>query len=235
MNQPSASTDRAGESILSAIWRPAGVIYLAVLVAATAAGFWPDAIYRPKVHYEIATQPALQTLAVGQVGFILLIYPLILFARRRRGQMRRYVAEAAIEAIGMGLVAVPFYAVAAYVANAAVGDVIRTVAYVACLLPLAWTAGALMARSKELRPWVMICMCAITLGLPAAWYIAREFLALDPSHWLWKLAPVTFIWDAATPRLDTLLPEPLWALCVWLAAGACGLLLRLANMAQKKS
>ncbi len=196
------------------------MIYLAVLVAATAVGFWPDAIYRPKVHYEIATQPALQTLAVGQVGFILLVYPLVLFARRQRGQMRRYVTEAAVESIGLGLVAVPFYAVAAYVANAVVGDVIRTVAYVACLLPLAWIAGAWMANSRFLRPWVMIDMLLVAIGLPATWYIAREFLSAGPLDWLWQLAPPTAAWENASPRMGYFLPQPLWAWLVW-PMGAC--------------
>ena len=68
-------------TIFSAFWRPVGVIYLLVCLAGLGAGFWPDVIYPSPPDFHPAPLPVLQTLAVAQVGFFLLIYPIILFRR----------------------------------------------------------------------------------------------------------------------------------------------------------
>jgi len=226
----SASTEPTSpRGVLGAAWRPAGVIYLACLLAGLAAGLWPDAIYPARAELRPAPLPTLKALAVAQVAFILLGYPLVLFGRRRREWPARFWAAVLVESAGLLVAAVPFYLVAAYLADATAIDTVRTAIYAAALMPLAWSAGAWMARSPRWRPWVAVDMITITLALPAAYYIAREFLTPDPMDWLWHLAPATFAWQTASSRAPSLLARPLWALTIWplaAAAGVCSLWLR---------
>jgi len=205
------------------------MLYLAFLLAGLAAGLWPDAIYPARGELRPAPLPALRTVAVAQVAFILLAYPLVLLARWRRGWSARFWAASAVESAALLAVAVPFYVAAAYLADATATDALRTAIYAAALMPLAWSAGAWMARSRRWRPWVAVDMITITLALPAAWYIAREFLTPDPLEWLRQLAPATFAWRTAAARVPSLLARPVWALAIWplaAAASICSLWLR---------
>jgi len=212
---------RAGESVLTALWPPAGVIYLAVLVAAMAAGLWHEAIYPPREALQPAPLPTLQTLAVGQVAFFLLIYPLILLRRSCRQPIRPNLARRVVEAAGLFAVTVPFYLAASYLGDAVASDVIRVALYVACLVPLSLVAGSLLARARA-APAVLLGMLIVAMGLPAAYYLAREFFAASAGGWLWQLSPASFAWELARARGGGCLPGPAWAVLVWpgVAAGA---------------
>jgi hypothetical protein len=124
----------------------------------------------------------------------------------------------------MLVVAAPFYYAAAYLGDAVVGDVIRSVTALACLLPLSWAAAAWMCRDGFWRPVGAILALTAALGLPAATYLAAEVLKPAWADWLWQFAPATFLWDAAASRQDLLFPRPLWPAAAWLATGAAMLL-----------
>ncbi len=219
----SASTDPTSRPrALAAAWKWWGVLYLAALLAGLAGGLWPDAIYPARGDGRSAPLPTLRTVALAQAAFILLAYPMVLFARWRGGLRRRSWAEALVESAGLLIAAAPFYVAAAYLADATGTDAIRTAVYVASLLPLAWCSGAWMARSRW-RAWVLVDVLIIALGLPAAYYIAREFLTPDPLDWLRRAAPLTFIWETGASRLGVLISRPIWAACIWSLAGAAGI------------
>lgn len=219
----SASTDLTSRPrALAAAWKWWGVLYLAALLAGLAGGLWPDAIYPARGDVRPAPLPTLRTVALAQAAFILLAYPMVLFARWRGGMPRRSWAEAAVESAGLLIAAAPFYVAAAYLADATGTDAIRTAVYVASLLPLAWCSGAWMARSRW-RAWVLVDVLIIALGLPAAYYIAREFLTPDPLDWVRRAAPLMFIWETGASRLGVLIPRPIWAACIWALAGAAGI------------
>ena len=125
------------------------------------------------------------------------------------------------------LVAAPFYVAAVVLADATETDIIRTVLCVASLMPLAWAAGAWL-RGGAVRSVTLLGLLLVALGLPAAWYIAVEFLpAVGSAEWLWHLSPATFAWDNAASHGASSLPQPLWAFCVWPTAAAGAGLLRL--------
>jgi hypothetical protein len=221
---------------LSAALRPAIVLYLIACLAALAAGLWPQAIRGEAYEARGAPVPALRALAVGQVGFLLLVYPLVFLARQKGvrnlfGAEKRFLTPfsltpfSSIEWAAFLAATTPAYYAAAFFQDATATDVVRTAIYVTCLLPVSWSAGTWLSW-RRCRPVVVAAMAVIALGLPAAYYIARDFLAVSPAGatWLWHLSPATFAWTTAGPRQAAWLPKPVWALLVWpLAAAAVAL------------
>ena len=218
----SASTDphrarshHAGpRGLLDAAWRPAGLVYLACCLAGLLAGLYPQAVYPARSAVTAAPLPALRTLAVAQALFILLAQPLIALRRAERGLARRYWAETILESATWLVATVPFYTAAAYLGDATAVDVLRTAVYLACLWPVAWAAGALLARRGAARAPVGLLLL-VAAALPGVHYLFREFLPVYRAAWLWQLAPATAAWDAAASRAGTLLPRPLWSLAAW--------------------
>ena len=209
-------------TIFSAFWRPVGVIYLLVCLGGLGAGLWPDVIYPSSPDFHTAPLPVLQTLAVTQVGFFLLIYPIILFRRNlRQSEIVSYV----VETIGLFLAAAPFYVAAGWMSDATGLDCLRTALAVAVMCPLGWITGRLLAR-PVVRSAVLAGLLAITIGLPGLYYIFRDFLETLPAEWIWYLSPATFAWSAAAGRNPSLLPEPIWAFLIWPSLAAAGALIR---------
>ncbi|MCK4602408.1 MAG: hypothetical protein KAU28_08065, partial [Phycisphaerae bacterium] len=83
--------------LLSSGWRPAGLGFLAACLAGLAVGLWPDAVYPSKQIVRPASLPALQTLALAQISFMLLAYPLVLLRRDEFGGQRPRWANSAVE------------------------------------------------------------------------------------------------------------------------------------------
>jgi len=205
--------------IFTAAWRPAGLIYLGVCLAALGVGIVPQAIYPAEQDVVAAPRPTLQTLAVAQSLAILLLHPLATLARSQRGAAGRYWLEIIVESAAWLIVTAPFYTAAAWLADATAGDVARTVLYVLSLWPLSWSAGAIL-RSRPGGRTATILLLLIVASMPAAWYVTREFLRPISAEWLWQLGPPTFAWQAAASRTGAILPRPLWALIVWPATAA---------------
>ena len=207
----SASTDTDGR----AAWSLACLLYPAVLVVGLAVGLWPRAIYPCEYLAGAAALPALRAVAVAQVVFVLLVWPLMLMRAASRP------GHAVVTGAVYLLVSVPFYIAAAWLGDAGPVDVIRTAVYVACLAPLGWAAGAYMARGGTGGSWVLLLMLVALAGLPAAHYIVREFLpGAGDAGWLWRLGPATGVWDVAAGGDESLVPRCVWPLGVYFAAAA---------------
>ena len=202
-------------------WRAAGLVYLLVLLASLAGGLWPEAVY-PSRDAIAPPPPVLQVVAVGQVAFVLLIYPLAVLRRSARPP-RRFWTPLVLESAVYLVVAAPFYVAAGYLADAVFADVVRTVLYVACLMPVAWAAAAHLAVSRR-RAVVTLALLLAAMGLPWAYYVAVEFLGRGSAGWLRCLAPATFVWQAAAARSGDWLPRPIWALLVWPTIAAAAIL-----------
>ena len=223
----SASTDPARASAgvgqrgcLAAAWRPAGLGYLAVCLAALLVGLYPQAVYPARGDVPAAPVPTLQALAVGQVLFFLLVHPLIILRRSQRGRIGRYWAETIAESLTWLAVTAPIYTAAAWLADATATDVLRTATALLCLLPLVWSAGSILHAWPAARP-VVILLLLLVAALPAGDYIAREFLRALAVGRCGDVAPATFAWQTARSRGGALLPGPLWPPVAWLvAAGA---------------
>jgi len=205
------------------------VLYLAVLLAGLGAGLWPRTLWPELTHSPAAPLPTLQTLAVAQLMFILVVYPMVLL--RRYGGEGTPIAPAtywrtvtAESGLGM-LLALPFIIPAAFLANATVTDVVRHVVCLAAFWPLAWLAGAHFARRRRGAWLVTGGLGLIALGAPAACYIATEFLTAAAADLAGMLTPVLLIWRNAAARIDHLLPTPLWAWLIWPAIAVLAALL----------
>ncbi|MFW6065816.1 MAG: hypothetical protein ACOC9S_03260 [Planctomycetota bacterium] len=210
------------DGLLSVVWRPAAALYLGCCLVALAVGLWPEAIMPPEYSTTLMPPPALRTLAAGQGVFVLLIYPLVLWRRCRRGAPAGYFLRAAAESAGLLMATIPFYITAGYFADATAADVIRAVIAVALLLPVAWTAGLLSARGV-LRPVVVLVLVFAAVGGPAMVYITREFLP-EFAAGAGVASPVILLWQTAAPRQDALVPQPVWAAVLWPALAAAALL-----------
>ncbi len=210
---------------LSAAWRPAAAMYLATCLVALAVGLWPEAIRPPDYTHTLTPSPALRALAVGQVVFVMLIYPLVLWGRWPKAEPRRYWLRAAVESATLLAATAPVYLAAGYFSDATVGDVLRTAVMVATLFPAAWVAGLLLAKGS-VRPVVLIVLLAAAVGGPAIMYIGRELLreiAFDAA----AVSPTILAWRTAAERQDLIWPRPIWATLFWPALAAAALLLRI--------
>ena len=206
-------------SLPAVLWRPAGLVYFAVCLASLAVGMFPLTVYPFPEAFVAAPRPTLQTLAVGQALFILLVHPAILLLRGRPRPTGRFPAEALLEPLCWLVATTPLYIAAAWLADATAGDVARTALCLLCLWPVAVSAAALLRRWPAARPAVFLLLL-ILAAAPGVYYIAREFLGVFEVDWLWDLAPATFIWSAAQSRAASLLPHPLWPPLTWLALAA---------------
>ena len=220
----SASTDR--DRFVAAARAPA-MLQTAALLVGLAVGLWPQRIFPSKSPAVGGALATLQALAVSHVIFLVVIWPLVSMRRSPGQAMRlgRVVLAAAVHV----LIAVPFYVAAAWLADAGPADVIRTAVYLAVLAPLGWAAGAYMGSGRAGGSWILLAMLLLAAGLPAAHYIAREFLAgAGDAGWLWSLGPATGVWDVAASRGGSVVPRPVWPLAVYLVAAAALALVRAA-------
>ena len=223
----SATTDSGpSRGFAAAAWRPAGLLYLAFLLAGLALGLWPEIVHVARQGLAAAPRPALQTVALSQAAFFLLAQPLASLTRRAPNGAPLRLPHLVVETAVLLLVGIPFVAAAAYVSDADVRDAVRAMLAVGGLIPLSWGTWAWMASSGRLRPWIVLVLLIVSLGLPCAWYIATEFMTPGPIRWLWELSPAAFVWGSAGSRVEAWLPRPFWAWLVWPIAGTLAMLLR---------
>ncbi len=195
------------------------MLYLAMCLAGLAVGFWPDALWRWSEEFPNQPLPALQCLFVAQVGFVLLAYPLVLLRRGRKSPRAPYLRQVVPETLGFFALVVPLYVAAGFVSDVTLVDGARAAMFVACLFPLAWASGYCMRGKPRAAGPVVVFMLVAAIGLPAGYYIGREFLDIAPrgaaAEILWRVAPATFAWETSSPRQGDWLPRPLWAMAVW--------------------
>jgi hypothetical protein len=186
------------------------VLQLCVIVASLAAGFFPDAIAPDIDGVAAKTLPVLSCLATGQAAYLLLIWPLAVGPGR---PLRSLLASLAM----CLAISLPAWALAAVVSDAIAADVVRTLLYLLMLWPLSMVI-ARGQSGRRCRTIALLGMLIVTLGLPAGYYIVREFISSSPfgvAERIWQLGPLTASWDIATPRAGPWLPEPMWAMLVW--------------------
>lgn len=206
-------------------WRPAAAWYFLFCLIALAAGFWPGAIH-PSATEQGGALPALRCLAVAQAAFFLLAYPLILARRVRLRGAARFWSSCAAESAVLLAAAAPLYAAAAWVSDALWTDCLRAALAVACLCPLAWSAGLWVARGRGWAGAAMIGLLVAAVGLPWACYVCLDFAGAERgAAWLWQAAPATLAWNSGAPRGEVWWPRPPWACVTWLAVAAAGALL----------
>lgn len=217
-----------GGQFLWAMWQPGMLLQFVVLLIFLGMGLWPQTVYPPSEGSARAALPTLQTVAMGQVSYFFLVFPLVMLRRFGRGQVTRPGAQCLGTLVGSILLGLPFYLVAAYLADATSIDGVRTMTLVAMLWPAGWAAGAWMRRPSATAV-VMTASLIAMAGLPAMVYVVKEFLPAWPADWLWDFAPATLTWQVAQSR-QGLVSGPGWAALAWLAialaAGAAATVVR---------
>lgn len=142
MSDPPAST----EAPRTPLWRPAGLIHLAFCLAGLAVGLWTEAVFVDRHGPPAAALPTLRSLAVAQVLFGLLAWPVIAVRRGRQGP-QRWLPPAG--ELGLCLLSAgPFYVAAAWFADAVWTDALRTALYVACVWSFALAAGVWLSTVR---------------------------------------------------------------------------------------
>ena len=201
------------QSAIQAVWRPGGLIYLAMLLAGTAAGLWSEIIHPSQEAAISSMLPTLKTLLIAQALFILLVYPLVNLWRLEAQTPLTWPAMIGESAICM-LLSLPFYLVCGYLADATVTDVGRVAIYAGLLWPVAWITSQAMRRPRA-RPLMVLFMLLLTLAGPAIYYITLEFLNSAGASMVFHACPLTSLWELADVRQEIVWPRPIWASLLW--------------------
>lgn len=194
------------------------MLYLLTLLAGLAAGIWPQWIIPSLTESMAAPRCALQTLAISQLIFLLIVQPIIVIHRADHGRIGRYGREALAESAGYLAASAPALFVAAFLSDAVLADVARSVVYVAAVGLLPAAAGAVLAARRHGRWILLLGLQVVAMGLPATQYIILEFVPGADLSRLWSACPATMVWQAAASRGAGILPHPPWALALWPAA-----------------
>ena len=209
-------------SAIRMAWRPGGLIYLAVLLAGTAAGLWSEAIHPSQEAAVSSVLPTLKTLSIAQAMFILLVYPLVSLWRLEAEAPPFWPVMIGESAVCM-LLSLPFYLVCGYLADATVTDVGRVAIYAGLLWPVGWIASRAV-RLPRARAVMVLFVLLLTLGGPAIYYITLEFLNSAGASTVFHACPLTFLWELADARQASLWPRPVWASLLWPGAFIVGAL-----------
>jgi hypothetical protein len=198
-------------------WQAAGLLWATINLAAAAVGVFPAAI-SPAAREAGPVLPALKALAVGQAGFLLLVYPLVLARRtsqRGRADWSLRLGEMALWLI----VAAPFAAACAYFSDAGVTDAVRAELMMVAAFPAAWGLAALANKGRKGASACALAAVLLVLGGAAAAYLAAEFWPGGCPGWLWEGCPILLAWTCAAGRHGSWVPLPLWGLLWWPAGG----------------
>ena len=218
---------RGGRSPRPPYWGLSGLGWCFANLLALSVGLFPRIILASSQADSAGPPPALRALAVGQVAYLLLVYPLVLLARAGRGERAeppQSSSPLALRAVAPEwllwlLTALPFLAVGAYLADGTAADAVRVALLSALLLPTAWALARLARRGGTTMSLVLLLVVLAVLGGPAAWYLAVEFAPSPPPAWLWYAWPAALAWSAGAARADAWLPQPLWAWLLWPGVG----------------
>ena len=202
--------------VLEAMCRPAGIAYLAVMFIGLVVGLRPDSIRGAHVPYSQFSVRAVQTLAVAQVAFYLLVYPVITLFRMSGQRSWRCWPDAIVEALFWAVITSVFYVPAVWLSASSPVDAIRATGYVCCFWPLAWVCSLWLVSGKPAASLLMCISVFTALGLPWLWYVSAEFFpGAGFSDVLWDISPLTRCWDIAAPSSSGTPLGPIWSIILW--------------------
>jgi hypothetical protein len=216
VNRQIAAGPANAAGIFDAMWRPAGIAYLFVMLIGLAMGLWPGTVTGSVNPYWPAQVPAVQTLTIAQAAFCLLIYPVLAVFRSQRPSGWRFWPEAAVETLFWTAISVLFYVPAVWLSGSSPLDAVAAGIYVLTLWPMAWVCGAWLASDGPGRSVALLISILAAIGLPWLWYVSAEFFyGAGWTDTLWSLSPVTRAWDVAAPGAGGQGGEPFWAWAIW--------------------
>lgn len=204
-------------------WRPAGLVFLALSLAALAAGVFPDRLLPARMTSAGAAPPALSVLLAGQTVLLVLFFAFA-WARKSAGAvgLGRQVLSCLIEFLFWVVPCLPLYVMATWLANATAGDALRGVGFLSCVWVLAAGLAIWSAADRPAISTAIALACGLlALAWPVAAYFAIELGLSDIPG-----GPVTAAYLTAAARGGT--PLALWQWLAWPVAGVALILARLA-------
>ena len=203
------------------LWRPAGVVFLAVSLGALAVGAVPEFILPLHQVQAMPAPPALPMLLAAQAAFILLLCPLL----SRPAAPAVLIGRNAAEHLVWLAAGIPLYIVAGWLSDATAWDVLRGAAYLTAVAAAGWGLGVWAGLG---RSWVItavgILVAVAAVAAPAGCYLVAELrgwsAGLDSVLWA---TPATCAWRLAGSGAAA----PWWAWALWPAVGLMAVLCRL--------
>ena len=206
-------------------WHPAGAVFLAVSVGALAVGSLPESFLQPDFGGGFASPPALRVLLAAQAGLLMLICPVVLGRRAAAAGRSAPSGEVALASIFpaageyvMLLVAsAPLYVVAAWLSDAAAGDVVRGLLYLTGVAMAAWGLSLWVRKGHAATTTAAALAAAlIAVGMPLTYYVLTEMTGRGvPPEWLFSAGPATCAYSVAAARGASWHPAPIWAWALW--------------------
>jgi len=198
------------------------VVYAVLLVGLVAASL-ADRLAVPGEPPTTAQRPTLTWVAVGTTAYLLLIWPIFLFAAGRGG---RPFWLAAVEGGCLVLLAVPALLAGGAFSNAPAGRVWLMGAYLASLVVLMTGLVRLAERAPAVGRWVLTAAEVLGLGVPLLVYFFLDFSAA-PTGWGWVSPPLAAaavaggsLSAAAPPGVLAIIGPALVGLLAWGTAQA---------------
>jgi len=215
----SDSAEQPGQLAIEAappLWRPVGVVFLAVSLGGLALGTMPELMLPEHRVEAMSAVPALPMLLAVQAAFIMLFRPVLARWYARPAQIVRFAAEHLVWLV----VSIPLYVVAAWLSDASAWEAAGGAGYLTAVAAGAWGLG-LWAGAAPPAAMTAVALLAtmVALGGPVACYIVAEFrgwsAGLDGLLWAF---PATCGWRLAC-RADTSAVAPVWAWALWPVVG----------------
>ncbi len=132
-----------------------------------------------------------------------------------------FLFRGAAEYVIFLVASVPLYIVAAWLSDATMTDVIRSLLYLSAVSAGALGLG-LWVRTGRTAIITAVTLAGVLIGLggPAMYYLLVELTEASGSvDWLWWASPVTCAFDQAGARDPNWYPAPLWAWSLWPVTG----------------
>ena len=191
------------------IFRPSCLVFFAACTLGLLCGIWPEAIYvwpGGGSDLSIGSLPTLHFIAVCQVLFFTLIYPLIVMCRDEDSALP-YVIDFCV----MSLMTLPVYYIASVFSDATLFDCVRVWLLILAIFPVGHGVGFVL-RNNKYRSVALAGVLLFSLGLPLIYYVLIEFCPdLKSSSVVADFSPVLFTWSAAGAAPDVFWPPIAWA------------------------
>ncbi|MCP4379372.1 MAG: hypothetical protein GY794_24775, partial [bacterium] len=151
--------------VFNSLWRPAGLVYLVVMLLGMGVGLWPWIITGAEP-YARSINPIVQTLVVANVLFYLLIYPLIVLFRASKKTRMRFWPDTLVETLFWMFVSIVFFVPGVWLSGSVPCDALRGMGYVCGLLPMAWICASWLGSQRTYRAVVLFVSVFSAIALP---------------------------------------------------------------------
>lgn len=201
-------------------WRATGAAFLVVSLLGLSAGVFLEFFLPTHLSQTLPSVAALQMLISAQAIFLVMFYPLLAGSRRSR-RADAFLLRGVFEYVILLAASMPLYVLAAYLSDATVTDVIRSLLYLSAVATGALGLG-LWVRAGRVSIITAVTLAGALIAVvgPVLYYLLAELTdASGSAGWLWWASPATCAFESAGSRGANWYPTPIWAWALWPVAG----------------